>query len=290
LSDYERGLMKRSLAIFLALFMAFTIVQVGLSGPDATKVQAATGKTLILATTTSTKDTGLLDELLPAFKKKYGITVKPIAVGTGEALKMGERGDADVLLVHAPASEEKFMSAKHGTVRKQVMYNYFVIIGPKKDPANIRRAPSAAEAFKRIAAKKLTFVSRGDDSGTNKKELDLWKKAGVKAEGDWYLKTGQGMAATIRIANEKQAYTLADEGTFLVQKKNIDTVLLYQYHKDLYNQYSAIAVNPNKSKKINKKGAQSFIAYLTSKSGQKLIGNFGVKKYGKPLFVPNAKK
>jgi tungstate transport system substrate-binding protein len=281
--------MKRYLSIVLVMLLAFTLVQVSVPGYEAPNASAATSKTLILATTTSTKDTGLLDELLPAFKKKYGITVKPIAVGTGEALKMGERGDADVLLVHAPASEETFMKAKHGTVRKAVMFNYFVIIGPKNDPANIRKAPSAIEAFKRIAAKKAMFVSRGDDSGTNKKELELWKKAGVKAQGDWYLKTGQGMASTIRVANEKQAYTLADEGTFLVQKKNIDIKLLYQYHKDLYNKYSVIAVNPKKSSKINKAGALKFVEFITSKQGQKLIGNFGVKKYGKPLFVPSAK-
>ncbi|HEY3374963.1 MAG TPA: substrate-binding domain-containing protein [Candidatus Aquicultor sp.] len=251
---------------------------------------ARSEKVLILATTTSTKDTGLLDYLLPIFKKKTGITVKSIAVGSGQALTMGQRGDADVLLVHSPAQEKTFMSKGYGKTRKDVMYNYFVIIGPKNDPAKVKTAPDALTAFKRIAAAKAKFVSRGDNSGTNTKELGFWKAAGATPSGSWYMKTGQGMAATIRIANEKNAYTLTDEGTYLVQKKSISLELLLKKTKDLKNQYGVITVNPAKHSFVNYNGAVRFSDFLTSREGQRLIGSYGTKKYGKTLFVPNAKK
>jgi len=243
---------------------------------------------IILATTTSTKDTGLLDALIPAFEKKYGITVKPIAAGTGEALKMGERGDADVLLVHSRAAEDEFMAEGFGTVRKDVMHNDFVIIGPRDDPAGIKGSASAADAFKRIAGKGAILVSRGDDSGTHKKELGIWEKANIKPEGDWYISTGQGMAATIRIANEKLGYTLSDRGTYLVQKDNIDLVVLTEKSDDLLNPYGVIAVNPDKHSKINYRGATKFIEFLTSEEGQEIIGEFGKDKFGQALFVPDA--
>jgi len=244
---------------------------------------------VILATTTSTKDTGLLDVLIPAFERKYGITVKPIAVGTGEALKMGERGDADVLLVHSRAAEDEFMAEGFGTVRKDVMYNDFVIIGPKGDPAGIKGSASATDAFKGIAGKGAILVSRGDDSGTHKKELDIWEKANIKPEGDWYISTGQGMAATIRIANEKLGYTLSDRGTYLVQKNNIDLVVLTEKSDDLLNPYGVIAVSPDRHENVNIKGAMKFIEFLISEEGQEIIGEFGKDKYGQALFVPDAK-
>ncbi|MCL6472292.1 MAG: substrate-binding domain-containing protein [Firmicutes bacterium] len=284
------------LFVIVALFLiAFSIT--GCSGQQkaATSTSNETTKptkkaTIILATTTSTKDTGLLDVLIPAFEKKTGYTVKTVAVGTGEALKMGERGDADVLLVHARQSEDEFMAKGLGKVREDVMHNDFVLVGPKNDPARTKDAMSAAQAFRFIASKNATFVSRGDDSGTHKKELSIWAKAGVKPAGSWYISTGQGMAATIRIANEKQGYTLSDRGTYLVQKGNIDLAIVLEKKEDLLNPYGVIAVNPDKFPKVNYKGAMAFVNYVTSDEGQKIIANFGKDKYGEPLFVPDARK
>jgi len=291
--------LKRHIAILLMVLLAAVAVsgcigqQNAVTGENSQMSSDAgkqvKNKTLILATTTSTKDTGLLDALLPVFKEKYGITVKPIAVGTGEALKMGERGDADVLLVHARQAEDEFMAAGYGKARKDVMYNDFVLIGPENDPAGVKDAADAGEAFKRIAAAKATFVSRGDDSGTHKKELKIWEKAGIDLEGGWYISTGQGMTATIRIVNEKQGYTLTDRGTFLVHEDNTDLVILTEKSKDLLNPYGVIAVNPDKFPKVNYEGALSFIEFLTSEEGQKIIGEFGKDKFGQPLFVPDAK-
>ncbi|MHB8842434.1 MAG: ABC transporter substrate-binding protein [Candidatus Aquicultor sp.] len=290
--------MKRCIAVLLAAMLTMLVVVGCSSNQSATTTSEQTSTTqkqaknenLILATTTSTKDTGLLDVLIPAFEKKTGITVKTIAVGTGEALKMGERGDADVLLVHARPSEDEFMAKGLGKVRKDVMHNDFVLIGPKNDATGAKDTTSAAEAFKKIAAKKATFVSRGDDSGTHKKELKIWEKAGIKPQGDWYIKTGQGMAATIRIANEKQGYTLSDRGTFLVQKDNIDLGIVLEKSKDLLNPYGVIAVNPDKFPKVNSDGATQFIDFITSSEGQKIIAEFGKDKYGQPLFIPDAVK
>ncbi|MDP2211738.1 MAG: substrate-binding domain-containing protein [Candidatus Aquicultor sp.] len=289
--------MKRTILVLLAIVLAAATTAIaGCSTQQAT--DAKTNQTIILATTTSTKDTGLLDELLPAFTKKTGITVKPVAVGTGEALKMGERGDADVLLVHARASEDEFMANGFGKVRKDVMHNDFVLIGPAADPAGAKGAASAAAAFEKIRLHAMLssqwpasnpFVSRGDDSGTHKKELKIWEQAGIKPEGNWYTTTGQGMAQTIIIANEKQGYTLADRGTYLILKDNIDLVVLTEKSKDLLNPYGVIAVNPDKFPKVHYEGAMEFIDFLTSKEGQKLIGEFGKDEFGQALFVPDAK-
>jgi len=203
---------------------------------------------------------------------------------------MGERGDADVLLVHARPAEDEFMAKGFGKVRKDVMHNDFVFIGPKNDSAGVKDSTSAAEGFKKVAAKKATFVSRGDDSGTYKKELQIWKKSGIKPQGDWYVKTGQGMAATIRIANEKQGYTLSDRGTYLVQKGNIDLVIVLEKSKDLLNPYGVIIVNPDKFPKVNVDGATEFSDFITSPEGQKIIADFGKDKYGQSLFIPDAVK
>lgn len=300
--------MERLIAVLLILFAVlltvFTVI--GCSGQpieNSLTDRSEAGKPdqdkpVILATTTSTRDTGLLDVLLPAFKEKYGITVKPIAVGTGEALKMGERGDADVLLVHARQSEDEFMAKGFGEVRKDVMYNDFVLIGPKDDPAGVRDATSAVKAFKKIAfhgaiqssqVSKSPFISRGDDSGTYKKELEIWEKTGAMPDGRWYLSTGQGMAATIRIANEKLGYTLTDRGTYLVQKDNIDLAKVLEKSDDLLNPYGVIAVSPDRHPRVNYDGAMKFIEFLTSDEGQKIIGEFGKKEYGQALFTPDAK-
>jgi len=287
--------MKKSFVVLLAAFVA-VLGFVGCAGKQvvSSKPEKASennkqmqSRIVILATTTSTRDTGLLDELLPAFEKKYGIIVKPISVGTGEALKMGERGDADVLLVHSRQAEDEFMAKGFGKVRKDVMHNDFVLIGPKNDPAAVKGSSSAAVAFKKIQREEALFVSRGDDSGTHKKELKIWDEAAIKPGGPWYITTGQGMAETIRIANEKQGYTLSDRGTYLVQKNNIDLVVLLEKRGDLLNPYGVIAVNPAKYPKVNYDGAMKFIDFITSEEGQRLIANFGKDKYGQPLFVPD---
>ncbi|MBE0448077.1 MAG: substrate-binding domain-containing protein [Actinobacteria bacterium] len=285
-----------SVLVIIALSLTvFAVVGCSANQKAAVKPSGSTEKpvnkgTVILATTTSTRDTGLLDILLPAFTKKTGITVIPVAVGTGEALKMGERGDVDVLLVHSRKSEDEFMAKGFGKVRKDVMHNDFVLIGPKNDPARTKEATSAAQAFGMIASKGAVFVSRGDDSGTHKKELKIWEKAEVKPAGAWYISTGQGMAATIRIADEKQGYTLADRGTYLVQKKNIDLAIVLEKKTDLLNPYGVIAVNPDKFPKVNYKGSMEFVDFIISTEGQEIIRDFGKDKYGEPLFMPDAKK
>lgn len=245
---------------------------------------------MILATTTSTEDTGLLDEIIPDFEEKYNVTVKIVAVGTGEALAMGQRGEADVLLVHARKSEDEFMAAGDGSVRKDVMQNDFVLLGPEDDPAGAKGSATAADAFKKIAENKATFVTRGDDSGTHKKELKIWEAAGTSPLGDWYQSTGQGMGASLQIANEKKAYILADRGTYLSQKDKIDLVILVEGGKDFLNPYGVIIVNPEKFPKVHKKEAEEFVDWITSYKVQKKIGEFGKEKYGQALFTPQSEE
>lgn len=286
MSWYQKGeTMKiKGISIALpALVLAFSVAVVGgcgKSGPTS----------LTLATTTSTADTGLLDYLLPVFEKQYNVKVKPIAVGSGEALKMGERGDADVLLVHSKADEETFVKSGFGLARVEVMYNDFVILGPPADPAGIKGDKSAVDAFKKIAAAGATFVSRADDSGTNKKETKLWAEAGVNPKGrPWYIQTGQGMGETITVTNQKQGYTLSDRATYLARKDTLEIVILVEGDKQLLNPYSVIVVNSNKHPglKLNTKGAGDFVWFMTGKKGQDLIGAY--KKNGVILFHPDAK-
>lgn len=245
---------------------------------------------LILATTTSTRDSGLLDVLLPEFEKQTGYKVKMVAVGTGAALAMGEEGNADVLLVHAPSSEEELMAKGFGSERDLIMHNDFIIVGPKEDPAGIMGMDNAAEAFKKIAEAKAPFVSRADDSGTNKKELAIWKADSITPEGDWYIQSGQGMGDTLRIASEKFAYTLTDRATYLALKSTIESELLVEGDAVLLNIYHVIVVNPDKWPKVNVEGAKAFANFLTSPETQKMIGEFGVAEYGAPLFFPDAGK
>jgi tungstate transport system substrate-binding protein len=248
-------------------------------------------KNLILATTTSTQDTGLLDVLNPVFEKRTGYFVKTIAVGSGQAMAMGAKGEADVLLVHSPAAEKKFMAEGNGVNRKLVMHNDFIIVGPPSDPAGIKGMKSAAEAFKQIAAKGAVFMSRGDNSGTNAKEKDLWKAAGINPEGqNWYQQTGLGMGQTLSVAAEKKTYTLADRGTYLSLKKNLGMDILVEGDKVLLNIYHVIEVNPAKWSKVNAQGAKAFADFMVSKEVQDIIGKFGVEKYGSPLFFPDAGK
>jgi tungstate transport system substrate-binding protein len=243
--------------------------------------------TLILATTTSTADTGLLDYLLPIFEKKYNVKVKPIAVGTGEAIGMGERGEADVLLVHARAKEDAFMAAGNGSVRKDVMYNDFVLIGPESDPAGAKGL-SPAKAFAAIAIAKAPFVNRGDASGTDTKEKGIWKNAAITPAGDWYIVTGQGMGESVKIAEEKQAYILIDRGTYLALKKTLTLEIIVEGQKELFNPYGVIIVNPAKFTRVNDKDATKFVDWIVSDEVQKLIGEFGKDKYGQALFTPSA--
>ncbi len=247
-------------------------------------------KDLILATTTSTQDSGLLDELVPAFEKKTGYVVKVVAVGTGEALKMGKEGNADVLLVHAPASEKDYMSKGFGADRKLVMHNDFIIVGPTNDPAGIKGSATAVDAFMKISSAAAAFISRGDDSGTHKMELSLWKKAAMEPAGEWYQESGQGMGATLKIASEKNAYTLTDRATYLANKASLGLEILVEGDAALLNVYHVITVNPDKWPKVNVDGAKAFAEYVVSKEGQKLIGDFGKDKYGQALFTPDAGK
>jgi tungstate transport system substrate-binding protein len=244
------------------------------------------------ASTTSTQNSGLLDYLLPQFEKKTGIKVDVVAVGTGAALALGKRGDADVVLVHAKNQELKGVAEGFFVNRHDVMYNDFVIIGPPDDPAKIKGLKSAPEAFKKIAASKSPFVSRGDKSGTHTKELAIWKKAGIDPKGQkWYMEVGQGMAKTQRIANEKRAYTLTDRGTWLAckDKDRLEMALVLSGDPILFNQYGVMAVNPAKHKKVKYKEAMVFINWLISPEGQKAIGSFKDQR-GNILFVPNAAK
>ena len=253
---------------------------------------AGNEKTIVLATTTSTQDSGLLDYLLPEFKKETGIDVKVVAKGTGEALKLGESGDADVLMVHAKAKEEEFIKAGFGTERIEFMYNDFILVGPSKDGLELKKeAPNDIEkAFKLIADKKAEFISRGDESGTDTKEKGIWKTMNIVPASPWYIEAGKGMGAVLQMADEKNAYTLSDRATYLSMKDKLELQILVENDKKLYNQYSVIRLNYEKLGIKNKDGAEEFIKWITSDKALELIKNFGVEKYGQPLFIPNFKK
>jgi tungstate transport system substrate-binding protein len=248
--------------------------------------------TLILATTTSTQDSGLLDYLLPMFTKETGIGFDVVAVGSGQALQLGKDGNADVLLVHSPAAEKDFMSAGDGIRREDVMYNDFVIVGPASDPAGVKSAESAKDAFTKIAEAKDAFISRGDKSGTNTKELGIWKSAEIDPAttgGDWYISSGQGMGDTLTMAEEKQGYTLSDRATYLTRKQNgMDLDILMEGDKALLNPYGVIAVDPAKNPAIQNDLANQFIDWVISVPTQEKIALFGVDKYGQTLFNPNS--
>lgn len=247
-------------------------------------------KTVILATTTSTQDSGLLDVLVPLFEKESGFQVKTISVGSGQAMKMGEKGEADVLLVHSPDAEKKFMTDGFGVSRRLVMHNDFIVVGPATDSARIKGA-SAADAMKRIARTGAIFVSRGDNSGTHAKEKGLWKGAAITPDGQkWYQQTGLGMGQTLNVAAEKKGYSLTDRATFLALKKNLGLAILAEGDRKLLNIYHVIELNPVKWPKVNAAGGKAFADFMVSKKTQELIARFGVDKYGAPLFFPDAGK
>jgi len=243
--------------------------------------------TITLATTTSTRDSGLLDVLVPVFERQTGIEVKVVAVGSGQALEMGRRGDADVLLTHAPDAEKKFVAGGHGTERRLVMHNAFVLVGPPPDPANVREADSITAALTRIAESGADFVSRGDQSGTHMKERRIWKQAGTSPQGPWYIEAGSGMAQTLRTAGEKGAYTLSDRGTFLAQQDGLDLAILFSGDPMLRNQYAVIPVSPKKHPHVQADAARRFADFLLLPEAQAMIGAFGVEKYGEALFFPH---
>jgi tungstate transport system substrate-binding protein len=293
----------------LILFSLFVVISLLLSAcsPAATQAPVATnaptsaatkapetGSTdMILATTTSTQDSGLLDVLIPLFEQQSGHKVKIVAVGTGQALKMGQEGNADVLLVHAPSSEKTYMDGGYGKERFLVMHNDFIIVGPSSDPAGIKGTANAVDAFKKIYDAGATFISRGDQSGTNTKELSLWKSAKVDPAGQkpaWYVESGQGMGATLTIASEKAAYTLTDRATYLANKGNLQLDILVEKDNVLLNVYHVITVNPDKWPKINYAVGLAFAKWIVSPEIQGVIGKFGVDKYGQQLFIPDADK
>jgi len=254
---------------------------------EATEQTEPANKDLILATTTSTQDSGLLDVLQPMFEEQTGYRLKIVAVGTGAALEMGQKGDADVLLVHAPDAEKPLVDEGVGINYELVMHNDFIILGPNSDPAGIKGTASAAEALKKIADSGAVFVSRGDDSGTHKKELSLWKTAEIDPKGQqWYQEAGQGMGATINLANEKQGYTLSDRATYLAQAKNIDMQIVSEGDEPLLNIYHVMNVNPEKfpDLNINAEGGKAFVDFMIDKDTQKAISEFGVAEFGQPLF------
>lgn len=247
--------------------------------------------TLLLASTTTTQDSGLLDVLIPAFEKATGYRVKLVAGGSGQAIENGTRGDVDVLFVHSPAAEKKMVDAGDGIERQLVMHNDFIVVGPKNDPAGVRSAVDVNAAFKAIADRRAPFISRGDSSGTNVFELNIWKALAITPQGQsWYSETGQGQGATLQVASQRRAYALADRGTYLAQKNNLDLEILHEKSRGLLNLYHVIVVNPAKHPNVNVAGARAWAAWITRPDVQELIGTFGVDKYGEPLFIPDAGK
>jgi len=275
--------LKRSCRFLLA----WAVLVLGMAATGA----MAAPRPIILATTTSTQDSGLLDVLIPMFQRKTGIMVKTIAVGSGQALAMGEKGEADVLLSHSPDAEKKFMAGGHGVHRRIVMHNDFVIVGPPADPAGIKAAGTAPEALKKLAAAAQPWFSRADNSGTHAQEKKLWKAAGVSPQGKaWYLETGLGMGQTLNVAAEKKGYTLSDRGTFLAMKKTLGMAILCEGDPSLLNVYHVIEVDPAKFPMVNAQAAAAFADFMVAPETQGVIRTFGVDKYGAPLFFPDAGK
>lgn len=284
---------KNRLVLLLGLLTIFMMTVLAGCAQEEAPGPADNGQAVVkelkLATTTSTEDSGLLDYILPEFTKDTGYEVQVISVGTGQAIEMGEAGDVDVILVHSRAAEDQFVEEGYGVDRRDVMYNDFLIIGPAEDPAGIKGEADVVKAFTTIQEKQAPFVSRGDNSGTDKKEKGIWSKAGITPEGDWYIEVGQGMGDTFRMADEKKAYTLIDRATYLNLKDNYQLEPVVEGSPELLNPYGVIPVNPEKHPHVDFEGATAFAEWLTSEKGQKMIGEFGVDEFGQQLFVPDAK-
>lgn len=277
-----------SLLVLAAMLLA-ACAPADTPAPEPTATTLPEPARLILATTTSTQDSGLLDFILPDFEKAFNARIEVIAVGSGQALQTGKDGNADVLLVHSPAAEKTFMEEKHGVRREDVMYNDFVIVGPESDPAGIAGMKSAVDAFKAIAEKQAKFVSRGDDSGTHSKEKGIWKSAEIEPAGEWYVSAGHGMGAVLTMSDELQAYTLADRATYLkMTQEGLLAKIMVEGDKALFNPYGVIAVDPAKSSKINAELANQFIDWLISVPVQEKIATYGVEEFGQPLFTPSS--
>ena len=281
----NRTSVKATLTLSLLGLAGFVVALIA----SVCSVQAA-GEPVILATTTSTQDSGLLDVLVPLFERRTGYFVKTVSVGTGQALALGGRGEADVVLVHAPEAEKKYLAEGTLINRRLVMHNDYIIVGPEADPAKVRDRKRAVGAFRRIAEAKAPFVSRGDNSGTNILERRLWKQAGIEPQGGWYLQSGQGMGQTLGIASEKLAYTLTDRGTYLALKKRVTLDILVERDGPLLNIYSVMEVNPAQFPKVNAAGGKAFADFMVSAEAQAVIKTFGLEKYGQPLFFPDAGK
>ena len=283
--------MKHTTRIKLTVFLTIAVL-FAFCAPNADAAgKKPEQKNIILATTTSTQDSGLLDVLIPIFEKKTGYFVKTIAVGSGQAMAMGQKGEADVMLVHSPDAEKKFVEGGYGVNRRLIMHNDFIIIGPVDDPAKIKGIKASAEALKKIAAAGSLFVSRGDNSGTHAKEKVLWKQAEITPAGQkWYQETGLGMGQTLNVASEKKGYTLTDRGTYLALKKNIPLEILVEGDAILLNIYHVMEVNSKMWPKVNAAGAKAFADFMVSKQTQEIIRTFGVDKFGSPLFFPDAGK
>lgn len=269
---------------FTAMFLLFLFITTFLTA--GTIVQAQ--ERLILATTTSTENSGLLDELLPPFEDKFGIRVDVVSLGTGKAIQIAENGDADIILVHAREAEAAFVEAGYGVNRRDVMYNDFIILGPESDPAGIGGLEDAGRAFQKINSSESAFVSRGDDSGTNKKELSIWKSINIEPAGQGYIETGQGMGASLNIANEKNGYIMTDRGTYLAYRGDLELEILVEGDPQLFNPYGIIPVNPARYTHVNYQMAMALTGYITSQQGQKIIGEY--TRYGEVLFHPSAIK
>ncbi len=272
---------------FTSLLYAFLIGVVALGDGRGGEPQQ---RNVILSTTTSTQDSGLLEVLIPLFEKQSGYMIKAVSVGTGQALALAAKGDADVALVHAPSLEKQYVTEGKLLNRRLVMYNDFVLIGPKEDPAKIKSVKTAIAAVRLIEQSRSRFVSRGDNSGTHNLEKSLWKQAGIEPKGSWYIEAGQGMGATLGIANERNAYTLTDRGTYLALAKRVELPILVEGDKALLNIYSVMEVNPANGPRINAAGGKAFADFLVSPQTQAVIGNFGKEKFAQPLFVPVAGK
>jgi tungstate transport system substrate-binding protein len=266
------------LAVILLALLSWTAGCGGESG----------GSALILATTTSTQDSGLLDHWIPMFEDMYPYTVEVIAVGSGKAMQMGREGECDVMLVHSPAAEEEMVAEGYAVNRRPVMHNDFVVVGPAEDPAGTADASGVVEAFSRIASSGSVFISRGDDSGTHKKELSIWEEAGIEPRWEGYVESGKGMGDTLRIASEEGGYTLTDRGTFLKLSGELDLVILVEGDELLYNYYHVMEVNPERWPDVNREGARAFSDFVTGREAQEFLRTYGVEEYGQPLFYPDA--